>query len=131
MQFASLRLIVRDIQKLVVFYETITKQKADWLAPVFAEIVMPGASLAIGSIETVALFSAGTAEPDANRSAIIELRVTNIDAEFKRLGHLDLVHPPKLLPWGNRTFQIRDPEGNLVSLYMPETEAARARFINR
>lgn len=36
--------------------------------------------------------------------------------------------PPKLLPWGNRTFQLRDPEGNLVSLYMPETEAAKARF---
>ncbi|TWA98109.1 VOC family protein [Gluconacetobacter diazotrophicus] len=131
MKFASLRLIARDVQGLVGFYETVTGQKADWLAPVFAEIVLPGASLAIGSAETVALFSAGTAEPGANRSAIIEFQVADIDAEFERLGHLDLVHPPKLLPWGNRTFQIRDPEGNLVSLYMPDTEAARARFARR
>jgi hypothetical protein len=41
---------------LVTFYEKVTGQTAEWLAPAFAEIVTPGATLAIGSAETVALF---------------------------------------------------------------------------
>ncbi|CAK7261799.1 MULTISPECIES: VOC family protein [unclassified Shinella] len=132
MKFASLRLIARDINGLVAFYEMVTGLKADWLAPVFAEIVTPSATIAIGSAETVALFQEGTAEPGANRTAIIELQVANLDAEFERLKDLaEIVHLPKLLPWGNQTFQIRDPEGTLVSLYMPVTEAAKARFGNR
>ena len=128
MKLASVRLIARDVRGLVAFYETVTGVKADWLAPVFAEIVTPGASLAIGSEETVALLKEGSAEAAANRTSIIEFQVKDIDADFASLKTLDVVHEPKLLPWGNRTFQLRDPEGNLVSLYMPETEAAKARF---
>ena len=128
MKLASVRLIARDVRGLVAFYETVTGVKADWLAPVFAEIVTPGASLAIGSEETVALLKEGSAEAAANRTSIIEFQVKDIDADFASLKTLDVVHEPKLLPWGNRTFQLRDPEGNLVSLNMPETEAAKARF---
>ncbi|WP_373355585.1 VOC family protein [Pseudoroseicyclus sp. CXY001] len=131
MKIASIRLIARDVQGLVAFYERVTGVKAQWLAPVFAEIVTPGASLAIGSEETVALFEAGSAEAGANRTAIIEFQVDDIDSEFARLEDLTVVHPPKMLPWGNRTFQLRDPEGNLVSLYSPESEAAKARFAQR
>lgn len=132
MKLASTRLIVRDIKATVAFYELVTETAADWLAPVFAEIVTPGATLAIGAAETVALFKEGTAEPGTNRSAILEFMVEDIDAEFSRLkDKADVVHEPKLLPWGNRTFQLRDPEGTLVSLFMPETEAARVRFGGR
>ena len=132
MKLASTRLIVRDIKATVAFYELVTGTSADWLAPVFAEIVTPGATLAIGAAETVALFKEGTAEPGANRSAILEFMVEDIDAEFSRLkDKADVVHEPKLLPWGNRTFQLRDTEGTLVSLFMPATEAARERFGGR
>lgn len=128
MKLASVRLIARDIRGLVAFYERVTAVKADWLAPVFAEIVTSGASLAIGSEETLALFREGSAAAGANRTSIIELQVDDVASEFVRLKDLNIVHAPKLLPWGNRTFQLRDPEGNLVSLYMPESDAARARF---
>lgn len=131
MKLASVRLIARDIRGLVAFYERVTGVEADWLAPVFAEIVMRGASLAIGSEETVVLFQEGSAEAAANRTSIIELEVGDIASEFARLKDLNVVHAPKLLPWGNRTFQLRDPEGNLVSLYMPESDAAIARFGGR
>ena len=59
--------MARDIKSLVAFYELVTGRRADWLAPVFAEIVTPGAALAIGSAETVALFKEGSAEPDPTR----------------------------------------------------------------
>jgi uncharacterized glyoxalase superfamily protein PhnB len=132
MKLASIRLVARDIQAMVRFYEQVTRQKADWLAPVFAEIVLPGAVIALGSAETVALFKEGSAEPAANRTAIIELQVDDVDAEFTRLRDLaEAVHEPKVMPWGNKAVQFRDPEGTLVSLYTPVTEAARVRFEGR
>ena len=132
MRFASTRLVARDIQAVVSFYEKVTSQKAEWLAPVFAEIVTPAATLALGAAETVALFKEGSAEPAFNRTAIIEFQVEDVDAEFPRLKHaVEVVHEPKMLPWGNRAAQFRDPEGTLVSLYTPVTEAARTRFGGR
>jgi uncharacterized glyoxalase superfamily protein PhnB len=99
---------------------------------VFAEIVTPAATLAIGSAETVALFKEGSAEPAANRTAIIEFQVDDVDAEFARLkDQVDVVHEPKMMPWGNRAAQFRDPEGTLVGLYTPATDAAKARFASR
>ena len=132
MKFASTRLIARDIKAVVGFYEKLTGLKADWLAPVFAEIVTPAAALAIGSAETVALFKEGSAEPAANRTAIVEFQVADVNAEFARLkDHVEVVHEPKMLPWGNCAAQFRDPEGTLVSLYTPVTDAAKQRFGSR
>lgn len=132
MKFASTRLIAADIKALVGFYEMVTGQTAEWLAPQFAEIVTPAATLAIGAAETVALFKEGSAEPGANRSAIIEFRVEDVDADFERLkDKAEVVHEPKMMPWGNRAVQFRDPEGTVVSLFMPVTDAAKARFGSR
>ncbi|WP_243048825.1 VOC family protein [Dyella sp. RRB7] len=132
MKFASTRLIARDIQAVVGFYEKLTDRKAEWLAPVFAEIVTTGATLAIGSAETVALFKEGTVEPAANRTAIIEFQVDDVEAQFARLkDELEVVLGPKMMPWGNLAAQFRDPEGTIVGLYTPITEAAKKRFGSR
>jgi len=132
MKLASVRFIAADIKQMVAFYEMVIGRKAEWLAPVFAEIVGPGATLAIGAKETVALWKEGNGEPGANRTAYLEFQVEDIDAEFERLRNkVQLVHEMKTMPWGNRTFQFRDPEGNAVSFYMPETAAAKKRFSAR
>jgi uncharacterized glyoxalase superfamily protein PhnB len=132
MKFASTRLIASDIKRMVAFYEMVTGLSAEWLAPVFAEIVTPAATLAIGSAETVALWKEGSAEPGANRTAYIEFQVEDIDADYERLkDKVQLVHELKTMPWGNKTFQFRDPEGTAVSLYMPATDEAKKRFQSR
>ncbi|HSU98820.1 MAG TPA: VOC family protein [Roseiarcus sp.] len=132
MRFASTRLVAADIKTMVGFYEMVTGQTAEWLAPVFAEIVTPSATLAIGAIETVVLFREGSAEASANRTAILEFMVEDVDAEFARLeDKVEVVHEPKVMPWGNRTAQFRDPEGTAVSLFTPVTDAAKARFASR
>jgi uncharacterized glyoxalase superfamily protein PhnB len=132
MKFASTRLVAADIKAMVGFYEMVTGQTAEWLAPVFAEIVTPSATLAFGSAETVALFKEGSSEAGSNRSAILEFIVEDVDAEFARLkDKIEVVHEPKVMPWGNRTAQFRDPEGTAVSLFTPVTDAAKARFASR
>ena len=110
MKFASTRLVAADIKAMVGFYEMVTGQRAEWLAPVFAEIVTPS----------------------ANRTAIIEFQVDDVDAEFARLkDKVEVVHEPKMMPWGNRATQFRDPEGTLVGMYTPVTDAAKQRFGSR
>ncbi len=132
MKFASVRLIAADIKAMVAFYEMVTGLAADWLAPQFAEIVTPAATLAIGSAETVALFQPGSAEPGANRTAIIEFMVDDVDATFGRVqDKAQVVHAPKMMPWGNRSVQFRDPEGTIVALFTPVTDAAKQRFGSR
>ena len=132
MKFTSTRLIAKEIGPVVAFYERVTGKPADWLAPAFAEIVTSAATLAIGSVETVALFGEGSAEAGQHRTSILDFMVDDVDAEFARLkGSVELVHEPKTMPWGNRTVQFRDPEGSLVSLFPPVTDAARRRFVGR
>jgi uncharacterized glyoxalase superfamily protein PhnB len=132
MKLASIRLIATDLKAVVGFYEKVTGQTAVWLAPVFAEIVTPAAALAIGSVETVALFKEGSAVPASNRTAIIEFQVDDVDVEFARLKDaVEIVQAPKLMPWGNKAVQFRDPEGTLVSLFAPVTEEAKRRFARR
>lgn len=121
MKLASTRLVVTDIKVVVEFYEKLTGLKADWLGPLFAEIVTPAATLAIGSAETIGLFKEGSAEAAANRSAVLEFEVDDVEADFARLkDEVEVVMEPKLMPWGNKAAQFRDPEGTLVSLYTPQ-----------
>ncbi|PND55221.1 glyoxalase [Mycobacterium sp. ENV421] len=130
MKLLSIRLITADVKRLVSFYETVTGAHAVWANELFAEISTPVGALAIGSEKTVPLFGAGSAEPAANRSAIIEFIVADVDAEYARLrGQLDeVVTEPTTMPWGNRAVLFRDPDGNLVNLFTPISDDARAKF---
>jgi predicted enzyme related to lactoylglutathione lyase len=133
MQFASVRIITDDLDRLVSFYEEVTGVTAERPAPPFAEFVMPSATLAIGHSETVGLFGAGSARAADNHSVIIEFRVDDVDAEHARLQKLveSWVQEPTTMPWGNRSILFRDRDGNLVNLFAPVTEQAIQRFAGR
>lgn len=133
MEFASVRIITDDLDRMVAFYEGVTGITAERPAPVFAEFVSPIATLAIGRTQTVAAFGDDSAQPAANRSVILEFRVDDVDAEFARLReHVDSwIQEPTTMPWGNRSILFRDPDGNLVNLFAPVTEEAIARFAGR
>jgi predicted enzyme related to lactoylglutathione lyase len=130
MKFVSTRIITADVKRLVSFYEMVTGVAAIWGNELFAEIPTPVGTLAIGSDKTVPLFGQGSAEPAANRSAIVEFIVEDVDAEYERLRErvAEVVTRPTTMPWGNRAMLFRDPDGNLVNLFTPVTEEARAKF---
>jgi predicted enzyme related to lactoylglutathione lyase len=130
MKFVSTRIITGDVSELVSFYEMVTGISAVWGNELFAEIPTPIGTLAIGSVKTVPLFGEGSAAPAANRSAIVEFIVDDVDAEYERLrmNLADVVMEPTTMPWGNRALLFRDPDGNLVNLFTPVTEEARAKF---
>jgi predicted enzyme related to lactoylglutathione lyase len=128
--FVSTRIITADVPRLVDFYAAVTGATPVWGNELFAEIPTPVGTLAIGSEKTVPLFGAGSAEPAANRSAIVEFLVDDVDAEYERLRPTlgEVVTEPTTMPWGNRALLFRDPDGNLVNLFTPVTDDARAKF---
>jgi len=133
MNFASVRLITDDMERLVQFYEKVMGVSAERPAPVFAELVLPSCTLAIGHSQTVPLFGVDSAVAGDNRSVILEFRVHNVDAEYERLKPLvdEWVKEPTTMPWGNRAVLFRDPDGNLINLFQPVTEEAIKRFSGR
>lgn len=133
MNFASVRIITDDVDRLVEFYETVMGVSAERPAPVFAELVVPSCTLAIGHSQTVQLFGAGSAVAANNHTVILEFRVHDVDAEYERLKSFinEWVKEPTTMPWGNRAVLFRDPDGNLVNLFTPVTEEAIKRFSAR
>ena len=132
MNFVSTRIITADVKRLVAFYEMATGIKLTLYTEDFAELVTEAGTLAIGSTRTLQLFGGDhVASPAANRTAIIEFRVADVDAEYRRLDGLieaALVQAPTTMPWGNRSLLFRDPDGNLVNFFTPVTAEAIAKF---
>lgn len=130
MNLVSVRIICADIDRMVDFYARLTGASVDRPVPDFAELRTPNGTLALGSTRTVGLFGAGTAEPAANRSAIVEFLVADVDATYTSLQTwvTTFVNEPTTMPWGNRSLLLRDPDGNLVNLFAPVTAPAREKF---
>lgn len=131
--FASIRIITDDLDRLVEFYEQVTDVPATRPAPVFAEFVLTSSTLAIGDSQTVGLFGADSARAADNHTVIIEFLVEDVDAQYARLKPLveDWVLEPTTMPWGNRSILFRDPDGNLVNLFSPVSKEAIDRFSGR
>ena len=133
MDLVSVRMITDDLEGVVQFYEQVTGVAAVRYPPVFAELIMPSCTLAIGHTQTTQLFGEDSARPADNHTIIIEFRVDDVDSEYERLKPLvsDWVQEPTTMPWGNRSILFRDPDGNLVNFFTPVTHAATERFRDR
>ncbi|MGI3779705.1 MAG: VOC family protein [Janthinobacterium lividum] len=130
MNLVSVRIITADVDRMVDFYTRLIGATVDRPVPDFAEFRTSTSTLALGSTRTVELFGAGTAEAAANRSAIVEFLVDDVDATYASLREwvTTFVDGPTTMPWGNRSLLLRDPDGNLVNLFTPATTAAQKKF---
>jgi catechol 2,3-dioxygenase-like lactoylglutathione lyase family enzyme len=130
MNFASVRIITDDVERLVRFYEETLGLAAIRYTEDFAEVATPSCTLAIGSTGTMALFGAGAARPAADHSAILEFYVDDVDREYARLRGVlrDVVQAPTTQPWGNRSLLFRDPDGHLVNFFTPVSPPAIQKY---
>lgn len=131
MNLTSLRIITSDIRRLVQFFEKITDLPARWYTEDFAEIATSTSTLAIGSMRTMSFFGENSiAQPESNKSVIIEFRVKNVDDDYERIKDIisSIVQKPTTMPWGNRSLLFRDPDGNLINFFTPVTPEAIERL---
>ena len=118
MQFASVRLVTHDVDRLIVFYSALLQAEATRPSPDFAEFRWGSVAFAISSEGLIERFNAGAAIAASNRSAIIEFQVDDVDAVRVRLpASVEVVMEPATMPWGNRSMLLRDPDGNVVNVF--------------
>jgi uncharacterized glyoxalase superfamily protein PhnB len=114
-------LVSENVKLLVGFYEPVLGQKAKWSGDNYAEFATGVGVLAIFSSSAQEKYIPGSAEAAKNRSVILEFKVADVDAEYRRLKDMvkTWVKPPTTPPWGTRSIYFRDPDGNLVDFYSP------------
>lgn len=131
MNLLSIRIITGEIERLISFYEHITGLSVIQYTSDFAELRTATTTLAIGSTKTLQFFGGeAIAKPGQNQSIIIEFRVDDVDKDYERLSAYlqeNIVQKPTVMPWGNKSFLFRDPDGNLVNFFTPVTPEALGR----
>lgn len=120
MRFAYTRLVTDDVSALARFYAELlgTESKG---SDDYVELRPGGATLAIVSRRAAEQIYGGAWPAAANRSAILEFEVADVDAERRRIDTLvtDWLQQPKDMAWGNRSMLFRDPDGNPVNVFSP------------
>jgi catechol 2,3-dioxygenase-like lactoylglutathione lyase family enzyme len=135
-RLASVRIITTDVQRTVDFYELLIGVEPNYLTHDFAELVTPTATLAVSHVGRVPFLSDGSLSEAVSNGSIVEFWVDDAEDLFSRLQatygqDLDVVQTPTMMPWGNVSVVIRDPNGILINLYTPVTDSARQLQRNR
>jgi catechol 2,3-dioxygenase-like lactoylglutathione lyase family enzyme len=119
-------LITSDVEKLTKFYERVLQIAPQKSGDNYVEFRTTAGTLALFSAAAQEKYIPGSATAGQNRSAILEFRVANVDAEYARLHDVvKWVKGPTTQPWGTRSICFRDPDDNLVDFFMPPPLAGR------
>lgn len=120
MRFASTRLVTEDVPRLAAFYAELLGVESQGSGD-YVELRPAGAILAIASRRAAEQMHGGAWPAGANRSAILEFEVVDVDAERARIDGLvrEWLQQPRDMPWGNRSMLFRDPDGNPINIFSP------------
>ncbi|MGA0601401.1 VOC family protein [Caulobacter sp. KR2-114] len=120
MKFSYTRLVTEDVPRLAAFYERLLGVSPHGDES-YVELRPDGAILALVSRKAAEYAHGGQWSAGANRSAILEFAVEDVDRERARLDGLvtDWLQQPKDMPWGNRSMLFRDPDGNPINVFQP------------
>jgi predicted enzyme related to lactoylglutathione lyase len=117
-QFTDLCLISKDVLNLVDFYEKLFEVTANEKSEYHSSVNIGGLSLTIDAADIAdgdSVFSYVNCK--ASDNTIICFNVDDTDVEYVRVLALGAVtlNEPTTHPWGARSFQFRDPDGNIIN----------------
>jgi predicted enzyme related to lactoylglutathione lyase len=116
-KFTDVCFITNDVLRLRAFYEAVFGEKAEG-DEIHSGISINGLTIVFDHVDiaeenqTFRYVEAGGAN-----NVIIGFNVDDVDAEYNRLLPLGAVmlNEPTTHPWGARSFQFRDPDGNILN----------------
>ena len=112
-KFTDICFITNDVLRLRAFYESVFGGKAEG-----DEL---HSTLGIDGIYFVFLAQKNPAfyyeMADGANNTILSFNVDDVDAEHERLLSLaaEILSEPTTHPWGARSFQFKDPDGNILN----------------
>lgn len=123
-QFTDLCFVTKNVLHLRTFYESVFGGRAEgdeWHS-----------TLAIDSLIIVFMLERNSdfyyEFSDNAGNTILSFHVEDLDAEYGRLKSLgaEMLNEPTTHPWGARSFQFRDPDGNILNFRsIPKEESPR------
>jgi predicted enzyme related to lactoylglutathione lyase len=117
-QFTDFCLISKDVLNLADFYEKLFDLTASEKSEYHSSVNIGGLSLTIDAADIAdgdSVFSYANCK--ASDNTIIYFNVDDVDAEYSRVLALgaEALNKPTTHPWGARSFQFRDPDGNIIN----------------
>jgi len=116
-QFTDVCFITADVLRLRAFYETIFGGKAGG-DEVHSGLALDGIQFIFDNIDPLQKNSAFSyVLAGGSNNVIVGFDVDDVNAEYKRLLQLgvDMLNEPTTHPWGARSFQFKDPDGNILN----------------
>jgi uncharacterized glyoxalase superfamily protein PhnB len=116
-QFTDVCFITNDVLRLRAVYEAVFDVEAEG-GEIHSGISIDGLTLVFDHVDIAdenqafRYVSAGGAN-----NVIVGFNADDVDTEYKRLLSLgaQMLNEPTTQPWGARSFQFRDPDGNILN----------------
>lgn len=116
-KFMDICFITEDVFRLKQFYETIFDVEAEG-DEIHSTITLDGLMIAFDSAKLLKDHHCfGYVSGESANNTIVGFYVDNVDEEFERLKALGIamLNQPTTHPWGARSFQFKDPDGNILN----------------
>lgn len=115
--FTDVCFITNDVLRLRAFYEAVFGVKAEG-NEIHSGISITGLTLVFDHVDIADENSAfHYVRAGSANNVIVGFNVDDVDAEYSRLRSLgaEMLNEPTTHPWGARSFQFRDPDGNILN----------------
>ena len=116
-KFSDICFVTRDVPRLRAFYESVFGAAAEG-DEYHSYIALDGLYVTFDFVDSVREQSSfGYVEAGTANNALLCFDATDVDAEYERLRlmNADIINEPTTHPWGARSFQFRDPDGNILN----------------
>jgi uncharacterized glyoxalase superfamily protein PhnB len=119
MQLVQSRVVTEDVEGMADFYASLIGVEVV-LNDYYVEVPTGAMSVGFSRCRFTEFDSGSKTEglPPPG-TVVLDFLVEDVDGEFDRVNRLGVewVLPPTTQPWGSRSMVLRDPEGNLVSVF--------------
>ena len=119
MKLALVTIVTANLEPMRTFYQEVLQIEPQTYRGNYVEFALEAGTLALWRQSEYEAFGIAPMRGAANHSVLIEFAVEDVDAEYARLKGLpiELVQEPRNQPWGQRTFYVRDPDGNILNFH--------------
>lgn len=120
-QFTDICFITNDVILLRSFYESVFGGQAEG-DEIHSSISIDGLTLVFDHVDIADNIPAfHYVQTGGANNVIIGFNVEDADAQYQRLQSLgvEMLNEPKTYPWGARSFQFKDPDGNILNFRSP------------